>query len=201
MYLCGVFLNLFKTKNMRYIITKIGVLLFVITSFCGCDKVNMLNCKFERKSIDNFRFSEINLDKFNSFDNIGFVDVANITATLLKGTAPILFNLNVEGSNPNKSVASIEQMDWKVFVDDAEFIGSITEKFSIPAQGTNILPLEIGFNAINVLNGKTPQSMFRLYQNITGKNIGQESNVTIMIRPTIMGIKFPNYITLNQTIN
>ena len=201
MYLCNLLLNLYKTKNMREIIIKIGVLLFVIASFCGCDKVNMLNCKFERKNIDNFRFAKVNFDKFNSYGDINLTDIANITLALADKTAPISFNLNVEGKNPNKSTASIEQMDWKIFVDDTEFNGSITEEFSIPAEGTNILPLEIGFDAMQILDGTTPMSMFRLYQNITGKGTGQESNVTIMIRPTIMGIKFPNYITLNQTVN
>ena len=193
--------NSIKTMNMRDIIIKTSLFLVVVAAFCGCDTVNMLNCTFERKNIDNFRFAEMSFDKFNSISDINFVDAANITAALLKGTAPILFNLNVEGNNPNKSTAAIEQMDWKVFIDDAEFSGSITEKFSIPAQGTSILPLTIGFDAMQILDGTTPTSMFRLYQNITGKGTGQESNVTIMIRPTILGIKFPNYITLNQTVN
>jgi len=180
---------------------KIGLFLFVIAAFCGCDTVNMLNCRFEQKSIDNFRFADVGFDKFNSVGDINVVDIAKITLALTRKTAPILFNLNVEGNNPNKSTAAIEQMDWKVFIDDAEFSGSITEKFSIPAQGTSILPLTIGFDAMQILDGSTPTSMFRLYQNITGKSTGQESNVTIMIRPTILGMKFPNYITLNQTVN
>ena len=186
---------------MRRITIKISVALFVIASFCGCDKINMLNCKFERKNVDNFRFAGVNFDKFNSFSDINLADIANITFALAKQTIPIKFNVNVEGKNPNKSVAAIEQMDWKVLVDDAEFVGSINENFSIPAEGTNILPLEIGFDAMQILDGTTILSMFNLYQNITGKNTGQGSDVTIMIKPTILGIKFPNYITLNQTIN
>jgi len=179
---------------------KMSVALFVFAAFCGCDKVNMLNCKFERKNVNNFRFAGVNFDKFNSLSDITFSDGLSIGTALLAQTIPITFNVNVEGKNPNKSVAAIEQMDWKVLVDDAEFVGSITEKFSIPAEGTNILPLEIGFDAMQILDGTTVLSMFNLYQNITGKNANSESNVTIMIRPTILGIKFPNYITLNQTI-
>ena len=186
---------------MRKLIVKTGILLVVIVSFCGCETFNMLNCSFSKRNVDNFRFAGIGFDKFNSFSDINFLDVTNIATNLMKGSAPILFNLNVEGKNPNKSAAAIEQMDWKVLVDDAEFLGNITEKFTIPADGTSVLPLEIGFDAMKVLDGSAPQSLFNLYQNITGKNASQGSNVTIMIRPTIMGIKFPNYITLNQTIN
>jgi len=186
---------------MRQITIKISAVLLVIVSFCGCDTVNMLNCKFERKNIDNFHFAKVNFDKFNSFSDITISDGFEITKALLNGTAPIAFNVNVEGKNPNKSVAAIEQMDWIVLIDDAKFTGSINEKYSIPADGTSILPLKIGFDAMQVLDGSTPQSMFRLYQNITGKGGEQSSDVTIMIRPTILGIQFPNYITLNQTIN
>ena len=186
---------------MRRITVKAGVVLFVIVSFCGCDKINMFNCKFERESVNNFRFEGIKLDNFNSLSDIKPLDVLSIGTTLASGKAPIKFNLNVEGKNPNKSVAAIEKMDWKVLIDDSEFLGSITETYSIPAEGTSILPLEIGFDAIKVLDGKTPLSLFNLYQNIMGKSTGQSSNVTIMIRPTILGIQFPNYITLNQTIN
>ena len=186
---------------MRKLAVKAFMTLFVTASFCGCDKINMLNCKFERKNVDNFRFEGIKLDNFNSFSDIKPLDILSITSTLASGKAPIKFNLNVEGKNPNKSVAAIEKMDWKVLVDNSEFLGSITETYSIPAEGTSVLPLEIGFDAIKVLDGSTPLSLFNLYQNITGKATGQSSNVTIMIRPTILGIQFPNYITLNQAIN
>jgi len=177
---------------------KIVGVVAVVVLFCGCDTVNMLNCKFERKNVDNFRFAGVNFDKFNSINDISLLsDAPKIVSALAKQTIPITFNVNLEGKNPNKSIAAIEQIDWKVFVDDAEFTGSITEKFSIPAEGTSTLPLEIGFDAVQILDGTTILSMFNLYQNITGKNASSESNVTIMIRPTILGLKFPNYITVN----
>jgi hypothetical protein len=187
---------------MSKLVIKTGILLVVIASFCGCDTVNMLNCSFEKRNVDNFSFAGIGFDKINSISDINILtDGATILSALSKGTAPITFNLNVEGKNPNKSVAAIEQMDWKVLVDEAEFLGSITEKFSIPAEGTSILPIEIGFDAMSFIDGNTPESIFNLYQNITGKNASKESNASLKIKPTINGFEFPNYITLNQTIN
>jgi hypothetical protein len=47
------------------------------------------------------------------------------------------------------------------------------------------------------LDGSTPESIFRFYQNITGKNAAQQSNASLKIKPTINGVEFPNYITVN----
>jgi hypothetical protein len=192
---------------MKNIIVKTGILLVVIVSFCGCDKakelVNMLNCTFERKDIDNFRFADVSFDKFNSFSDLNLIDdVPKLTLALAKKTAPITFNMNIEGKNPNKTTAAIEQFKWIFLLDGNEVLrGNTVNKFSIPAQSVNILPLEIGFDAMEYLDGSTPESIFIFYQNITGKNASRESNATIKIKPTINGIEFPNYITLNQTIN
>ncbi|MCL2131506.1 MAG: hypothetical protein FWH36_03485 [Lentimicrobiaceae bacterium] len=189
---------------MRKVI-KTGILLFVIVSFCRCDTaqelINMLNCKFERKDVDNFRFAGVDFDKFNSFEDIGTSDVLKISTALLKGTAPITFNMNLEGRNPNKTTAGIEQFRWIFLMDGDEILnGNIVDKFSIPAEGTSILPIEIGFDAMQFLDGsgvQKVQSLFNLYQNITGKNASQTSNASLKIKPTINGKEFPQYITLN----
>jgi len=196
------FFILFKIKNMRNVVIKIGILVFVVFSFCGCELINMLNCKFERKNIDNFSFAGVPFDKFNSISDINALDIISITSALLNKTAPISFNMNIEGKNPNKSTAAIEEFKWVLLLDGNEILnGNTPDKFSIPAKGSNILPLRIGFDAINYLDGSNIESLFKFYQNITGKNASGESNATLKIKPTINGIEFPDYITLNQSTN
>ena len=180
---------------------KIVCVAVVVVSFCGCDTarelVNMLNCTFERKNIDNFRFAGVNFDRLASPTDLTFMEAANITAALLKGTAPITFNMNLIGKNPNKTTAGIEQFKWIFLLDDNEVLqGNIQDRFSIPAEGDNILPVEISFDAMNYLDGSTPESIFRFYQKITGKNAAGESDATLKIKPTINGVEFPNYITV-----
>ncbi len=191
---------------MRKIVIKVSVILFIIPSFCGCDTVNglknMLNCTFERKNIDNFRFAGVSLDNINSASDINLIDIAKITTAIVAKTAPVSFNVNLEGKNPNSSTAAIEQLKWILLLDDREVLnGNIVDKFSIPAKGSNTLPIDINLDAVQFLDGSTPESAFRLYQNITGKNTEQESTVTIKIKPTINGIEFPQYLTLKQTTN
>ena len=173
----------------------------VIVSFCGCDKarelVNMFNCTFERESIDQFRFAGVNFDRLASPSDMTAMDIINISAALLKKTAPITFNMNLTGTNPNKTTAGIEQFKWIFLLDGNEVLqGNVPNKFSIPAEGTSILPIEISFDAIDYLDGSTPESIFRFYQDITGKNDSKQSNATLKIRPTINGVEFPNYITV-----
>jgi len=183
---------------MKSRVIKTGVVLFVFASLCRCDTVNMLNCKFERKNIDNFRFAGVNFDKFSNFSDIGFADIAKITMALLNSSAPITFDMNLEGKNPTEKNAALEQFKWKFLLDGNEILeGNIRDKFSIPAEGTSILPVEIGFDAWSFLENKTPQSLFNFYQNITGKNASGQSNASLKIRPTINGVEFPNYITIN----
>ena len=192
---------------MRNITLKTGIILFVVASFCGCDKVkeiaNMFNCTFERKNIDNFRIAKVNFDHLTSPSDLTIADGINITQAILTKTIPVTFNMNIEGKNPTKSLAAIEQFRWKFLLDGNEILeGNVENTFSIPAEGTNILPLEISFDAMNYLDGSgTVESIFKFYQNITGKNASGESNATLKIKPTINGMEFPNYITVNQTVN
>ena len=188
---------------MKSIVVKTSIVLFVVVSFCGCDPaqqlVNMFNCKFERESINNFRFAGVEFDKFKNFSDIGVVDVAKITLALASKTAPITFDMNLIGTNPNKTSAGVEQFKWIFLLEGNELLnGNVLEKFSIPAEGSSSLPpIAINFDAWSFLENKTPQSLFNLYQNITGKNASGTSNASLKIRPTINGVEFPNYITVN----
>jgi hypothetical protein len=158
----------------------------------------MLNCTFERENIDQFRFAGVNIDRFASPSDMTAMDIINISAALVQKTAPITFNMNLLGTNPNKTTAGIEQFKWIFLLDGNEVLqGNVIDKFSIPAEGTSILPIEISFDAMNYLDGSTPESIFRFYQNLTGKNTSQESNASLKIKPTINGVEFPNYITVN----
>ena len=190
---------------MRNIIIKTGIVLFLIVSFCGCDKVrevvNMLNCTFERKNIDNFRFAGVDFDQLTSLNPLSSEGM-KVAAALLQGTAPITFNLNLIGSNPNKTTAALEQFKWIFLLDGNEILnGNNAGEFSIPAEGTSVLPITIGFDAWKFLDGSAPASLFNFYQNITGKNASQTSNASLKIKPTINGVEFPNYITVNQAVN
>ena len=187
---------------MRNRIVKAGIVLFFTLSLCGCDKVeefvNMLNCTFERKDIDHFRFAGVDFDRLSSPSDLKGADLLAVTTALLKKTAPVTFNMNVEGSNPNKATAAIGQFKWILLLDGNEVVnGNVADRFSIPAESKNILPLEMTFDAWKYLNGSTPESIYRFYQNLTGKNTEQQSNATLKIKPTINGVEFPDYITLN----
>ena len=186
---------------MKSIVVKTSIMLFVVVSFCGCERaqqlVNMFNCKFERESINNFRFAGVNFDKISS------ADLLAITFALAKKTAPITFDMNLIGTNPNKTSAGVEQFKWIFLLEGNELLnGNVLEKFSIPAGGSSSLPpIVINFDAWKFLNGNTnlelAKSLFNLYQNITGKNASGTSNASLKIRPTINGMEFPNYITIN----
>ena len=137
---------------MRKITIKISILFLVIASFCGCDRIkevaNMFNCTFDKKNIDNFRFAQVGFDRLSSPSDLTAVDIVSITAALLSQTAPVTFNFNIEGNNPTTKNAAIEQFKWILLLDGNEILhGNVVDRYSIPANGSSILPLEIGFDA------------------------------------------------------
>jgi hypothetical protein len=187
---------------MKKLTSLVCVAVAVVVCFCGCDTarelVNMFNCTFERENIEKFRFAGVNFDRLTSPADLTLTEGINIAAALAKGTAPISFTMNLTGKNPNKTTAGIEQFKWIFLLDGNEVLdGNVIDKYSIPAEGASVLPLEIGFDAMKYLDGSTPESIFRFYQNITGKNAAQQSNASLKIKPTINGVEFPNYITVN----
>jgi len=187
---------------MKLLCKKLVVVCMLSIVFCGCDGVdelvNMLNCKFEVQSIENFTFAGVLFDELDSLEDISDADMAIIDEAIAAENAPVHFILNILGTNPNDVIASVEKLQWIMAVDGLDVAeGVVTKRFTIPAQETNILSLDVDANVMSIYNDSIVENVYSLYQDIIN---GHTSIATLKIKPTVNETEFPNYITLQFPI-
>ncbi len=156
----------------------------------GCDVAkqvggayNMVQCKYDYKSISNLNLAGMDLSRGLSAANL-----LQLTSILTGATTsvPLDMTLNLNVTNPNQSSALLHGLQYILSIDDIQFTtGSVNQSLNVPAGGSQVLPLAIGFDLGTLLKGDTKNSVVNVAKNFLG--IGNEkSNVTLQIKPTFM---------------
>jgi len=164
------------------------LVLAVFFTFSGCDVAkqfgnafNFTQCKFNYNSITNLSLSGTNLSR-----GLTAANILQLTS-LLMGNAPSIpldFTLNLDVTNPNQSAAALNGLQYILNIDDVQFTtGTINQSFSVAGGGTQVLPLQIGFDLATLLKGDSKNAILNIAKNFLG--IGnQKSNVTLQLKPS-----------------
>ncbi len=172
----------------------------------GCDVLQQMatftKCEFKMNSMTDTRLAGVNVQSKSSFKSLSFLDAANVTKALMSGTLPLTFNLNVEVKNPNSTLAAMQQMAWKVFIDDVEMTAGVLDKqISIEPNGSQIVPIAITLDLKKVLSGKSKNALFNFGFNLVGAG-NYPTRVKLDIKPTVyvgsFPITYPGYFTLKK---
>ncbi|MDR0430940.1 MAG: hypothetical protein LBH58_10745 [Tannerellaceae bacterium] len=160
----------------------------VFFTFSGCDVAkqlgsafNFTQCKFDYHSITNLSLSGTNLSSG--------VNAAKILqlASLLTGNAssiPLDFTLNLNVTNPNQTVASLNGLQYVLNIDDVQFTtGTVSHAFNVAGGETQVLPLSIGFDLATLLRGESKNAILNIAKNFLGLG-SEKSNVTLQIKPS-----------------
>lgn len=144
---------------------------------------NMVNCKYEYKSLSDLSIAGINVSK-----GLSLLDAPKIIGLLSGGTSsvPLGFTVNLAVENPNQSEAMLNGMDYILSIDGVQFTtGSLERQLSIPAGGTGTLPLALGFDIAAMLKGETHDAVANIVKNFIG--IGSDpTKVALQIHPSFM---------------
>ncbi len=186
------------------------LVLIVIIAIFSCDVLQQASelhtftkCKFRLKSVDDITLAGINIQDKESFSDLTLSDAAKVTQTLLGGSLPLSFTLNIEGKNPNNKKAALNKLDWILFIDDIEMTsGTNSERVEIPANnGTGILPLFINIDLKKVLSKETQSSLLNFGFNLAGGG-GKPTRIMVKAKPTVyitgQPIKYPGYIKIRE---
>jgi hypothetical protein len=194
-----------KNKQMKINrIIALALIAFVIIP--GCDVLQQMitftKCEFKMNSMTNTRLANIDVQTKKSFKDLNLMDAANVTKALLGGTLPLTFNLNIEAKNPNATDASMQKMEWRVFIDDVEMAaGVMDQKKSIPPGGTKMIPLKIAIDLKKALSGKSKNALLNFGFNLVGVG-NYPTRVKLDIKPTIyvgsFALAYPGYFTLKK---
>ncbi|MFI5211438.1 MAG: hypothetical protein ACHQIH_01030 [Ignavibacteria bacterium] len=153
---------------------------------------NIQRLQFKLDKVTGMRVAGVGLSGFASLSNIGYLEAANLLASFTQGKLPVEFTLNVLAKNPNdgtggtkKSAAIIENLAWRLFIDNNETITGNVRNITVPGVGqfTNI-PIGMSFDLIQFFNNAGYNNLINLALALGGKN-GSSSRITLKVKPTI----------------
>lgn len=153
------------------------------------------------KTLTNTKLAGINIQNLKSFSDLNFLHAGSLTKAYLSGNVPLSFQLNIEGKNPNTTVAKIAKFDWILLIDNVQMVsGTNEQEYQIPANGaTQLIPLNISVNLLEVINKESKSALLNFAFNLADAG-NKPTRVDLKIKPTIyvnsIPITYPGYIDL-----
>ena len=189
-------------KMNRLLIT----LIIIALSYQSCDILNQMvtftKCDFKMNTLTNANLAGIDVQTKKSFSDLTLMDAANVSKSLLQGTLPLTFTLNIEAHNPNTSAASMQKLEWRAFIDDIEIAAGVADqKISIPPAGSQVIPLLVQVDIKKLLNNEAKNTLLNFGFNLAGAG-NYPTRVKLDIKPTVyvgtFPLSYPGYFTLKK---
>lgn len=181
-------------KAYKPILTAL-LIMFAFMNF-GCTGLmdaitNIQRLQFKLDKVTGMKVANVPLSNFSSLSSIGVMDAANLLAAFTQGKLPVEFTLNVLAKNPNdgtggtkQSAAVIENLAWRLFIDNNETINGNVGNISVPGVGsTTNIPIGMSFDLIKFF-GSNYNDLINLALALGGRN-GSTSRVTLKVKPTV----------------
>lgn len=178
----------------------------IALSYQSCDILNQLitftKCDFKMNTLTNANLAGIDVQSKKSFSDLNLMDAANVSKSLLGGTLPLSFNLNIEAHNPNTTAASMQKLEWKAFIDgNLIATGIMDQKVSIPPAGSQVIPLMVQVDLKKTLTKETKNALLNFGFNLADAG-NYPTRVTLDIKPTVyvgtFALEYPGYFTLKK---
>jgi LEA14-like dessication related protein len=182
------------------------VLLAVAFIYSSCDILQQLvtftKCEFKMNSLSNATLANVQVQNKKSFKDLTLMDAANVTKSLVSGTLPLNFDLNIEVKNPNTTAASMQKLEWHAFIDDIQMAaGVMDQKVAIEPGGSQVIPLRVSIDLKQVLNKETKDALLNFGFNLADAG-GYPTRVRLDIKPTVyvgsFALAYPGFFTLKK---
>ncbi|WP_443939871.1 hypothetical protein [Pedobacter sp. MW01-1-1] len=189
----------------------LGLLTLGIISSCGINKqaeqIKALeDCTYKIKNVQQVTLAGTDVKQLIAQQNINISSLPGVALGFLRKDIPLSANLNLEITNPSAKLAAINQLEYKILVNNSDLAaGTIDQNVSIPQGQTVIVPVRMTSNIYNLLNnGSLLNDIMKAAQK-GGQKTESLGLLTIKIKPTFMFGKtpftYPGYITINKEIS
>ncbi|MEO8513004.1 MAG: hypothetical protein ABI543_05565 [Ignavibacteria bacterium] len=153
---------------------------------------NIQRLQFKLDKVTGMKVANVPISNFSSISNIGLLDAANLLAAFTSGKLPVEFTLNVLAKNPNdgtggtkQSAAVIENLAWRLFIDNNETINGNVGNISVPGVGsTTNIPIGMSLDLVRFFSNGQYNDLINLALALGGRN-GSSSRVMLKVKPTV----------------
>lgn len=185
------------------LLKKFLIILIIVQSCTALKELATFSkCQFRLKAVQNINLAGINLTSKIRLEDFTAYEITQLSKNLLTKQFPMKFDLMLEIKNPNNTTASMEKMEWIVFVDNNQIMqGVLDRRISISPGATDIIPLTFSIDLMKITNTSTVNSLINLALALA--NVGEaNSRLTVKIKPTIkvanFNLVYPDYITITK---
>lgn len=153
---------------------------------------NFARCEFRLSTVENITLAGINVQRIKTTRDLTLVDATRFAQALTQPQLMLNLTLNVEVKNPNAETASLNRLEWQLFIDDVELLNStVEEKVSIAGNGgVSTLPLRISVDLKKALSGRSAEAIGNFALNLAGEG-NKPTRFMLRIKPTIDVLGFP----------
>ncbi len=198
-------------KKAGVVLSGILIALMAVT-FVQCSLIqtfiNLSRVKFKLQGVENVYVGNVSVMNKTRLSDFSPLDALQLTASVLKGTLPVTFVLNVNAVNPNAAngkssapSATITSFPWRLVVDNKEVLtGNISQPVTIPGNGQQAnIPIQIGFDLMKTFKDKNYEGLMDLVLRATGRSTGSTSlelYASPTVRTEIGNIGYPGEIKI-----
>lgn len=187
---------------------KLGMALFalgmLVLSSCATNYKAQLNAlgqfNYNVQSVDQLRLAGRDINSFSGNQGVSLSSLPGIAFALLKQDLPLQGRVNLQITNPTKTLANINEFKYIVeFSGKPLFEGSIDENIKLATGETMVLPLSFSANIFNVAK---EQGLEKVVNDIFTRD--SNALLALKIKPSIKvgnkNIFYPGYITVDKDL-
>jgi LEA14-like dessication related protein len=160
-------------------------------------------CEFRMTTVENMLLAGVDISKIVTTRDYSLEQTGKITKSILQGTLPLSFILNIEVKNPNQNNASLNRLEYIALIDTTQVAsGSLEEQIVIPAAGgIATIPLNVRTDLLDLLKKAPINTLLNFTLNLAD-NGKRPVRVSVKIKPWIQvgvrNIEYPGYLTITK---
>ena len=187
------------------------IILFVTMGLASCDVLtqvaqmaNFANCTFDFNSVNHIEMLGINLSKGMSRENLNISQGLALVNAISNRSLPVTFNVNLDVSNPNSIAASMAKMDYILTLNGKQVVSTtMNNSVNVPAKSNSMVTIPVTTDLFQLFSGESADAIVNLAFKLAGAS-SNPVNVGLQVKPYItvgnQQLAYPNYITLNKTL-
>lgn len=186
----------------------------LIIGVCGCginkqaQQMKALEkCTYRITSADEITVGGADVKKLFDGQDLNLASLPGIAFGLLRQDVPLKARLNLEVKNPSGDIASINQFEYKILINNADLAeGVVNQEVVVPAGQSTVVPVNMVVNLYPFVSNKKVMNEVSEFLK-AGKTGSAEKKglLTLKIRPSIkVGnslVKYPGFITIDKEIS
>ena len=187
------------------------IIIFVTAGLASCDVLtqvaqmaNFANCTFDFNSVNHIEMLGINLSKGMSRENLNISQGLALVNAISNRSLPVTFNVNLDVSNPNSIAASMAKMDYILTLNGKQVVSTtMNNSVNVPAKSNSMVTIPVTTDLFQLFSGESADAIVNLAFKLAGAS-SNPVNVGLQVKPYItvgnQQLAYPNYITLNKTL-